>query len=206
MRTSGICALLILAFAATAHSADEPKPAATTTDASGWGGPSADITAIIDRVAKRSGKQFILDPRVRGPVPLTGLDLQKVDYPRLLAILRANTYVAYEKDGVVNVQPDANARQMPIPVTSAVSPQALDDEWVNVVVNVKHACAAHMVPVLRPMMPQAAHMAAFPQTNSVILSDRADNVRKILDVLERLDKQAAVLKQDCDPSPTKGGS
>jgi general secretion pathway protein D len=207
MRTSGICALvLLLTVAGSAGAADEPKPPATTTDSSGWGGPTTDITAIIDRVAKRSGKLFIVDPRVRGPVPLTGLDLSKVDYPGLLAILRVNSYVAYENNGVVSVLPDANARQLPIPVTNAVSPQTLDDQWVNVVVNVRNACAAHMVPVLRPMMPQAAHMAAFPQTNSVILSDRADNVRKILDVIERLDKQAAALKQNCTEPSVKSGS
>jgi general secretion pathway protein D len=47
---------------------------------------------------------------------------------------------------------------------------------------------AHVVPVLRPLMPQAAHMAAFFQSNTLIISDHAANARRIVDMVERLDK------------------
>ena len=76
-----------------------------------------DLTDLIDKVARRTGKQFIVDPRVRATVPKAGLDIEKVDYARLLAILAVNQFAAYESDGVVRVVPDANARQFPIPVT-----------------------------------------------------------------------------------------
>ena len=203
MKTTGICALiLMLSCASAAPAADDPATVGGASQVTP-GGPKLEITDIIARVAKRTGKQFNLDPHVAGSVPISGMDLQRVDYPRLLAILRANYMVAYEANGVVNVLPDSISRQLPIPVTTAVSPQTLDDELVTVIWTAKSACTAHLVPILRPLMPQAAHLAAFPQSNSLLLSDHADNARRILDVADRLDKQAAALKQNCTDTSYK---
>jgi len=159
---------------------------------------SIDISELIERVAKRTGKQFIMDPRVRAGIPLVGLDVAQIDYPRLLAILTVHQYGAYESNGVVKIVPDAIARQLPIPVTSEISPKTLDDEYVTVMYQAKNMCAAHSVPVLRPLMPQAAHLAAFPQANTLLIADRAANARRIIDMAERLDK-GTPSGQKCPP-------
>jgi general secretion pathway protein D len=162
------------------------------------GSDGIEMTDLIERVAKRTGKQFIVDPRVRAQIPKTGLDVEKVDYARLLAILTVNQFAAYESNGVVKVLPDAGARQLPIPVTTEVPAKALDDEYVTVVFQAKNMCSAQAVPILRPLMPQAAHLAAFPQANMLLISDHAGNARRIIDVAERLDK-AATPGQKCPP-------
>jgi general secretion pathway protein D len=149
-----------------------------------------DMSELIGKVAKRTGKQFIVDPRVRAVVPKTGLDIEKVDYARLLAILTVHGFAAYESGGVVKIVPDANARQLPIPVTNEVPAKALDDEYVTVMFQAKNMCSAYAVPVLRPLMPQAAHLASFPQSNILVISDHAANARRIIDMAERLDKAA----------------
>ncbi|HYJ40856.1 MAG TPA: secretin N-terminal domain-containing protein [Steroidobacteraceae bacterium] len=170
-----------------------PPCAASSSAADGM-----ELIDLIDKVSKRTGKQFIVDPRVRAQVPKAGIDLDKVDYARLLAILNVHQFGTYEANGVVRVVPDANARQMPIPVTTDVPAKALDDEYVTVIITAKNMCMAHAVPVLRPLMPQAAHMAADVQSNSLIISDRAANARRIVDMVERLDK-AAPAGQKCPP-------
>jgi general secretion pathway protein D len=149
-----------------------------------------ELTDLIDKVAKRTGKQFIIDPRVRAIVPNAGIELEKVDYAKLLAILSVHQFGTYEASGVVRVVPDANARQMPIPLTNEVPAKALDEEYVTVMITPKNMCVMQSVPVLRPLMPQAAHMAAYGQSNTLIISDRAANARKIVDMVERLDKVA----------------
>ena len=159
---------------------------------------SIDISALVERVAKRTGKQFIMDPRVRAGIPLVGLDVAQVDYARLLAILTVHQYAAYESNGVVKIVPDANARSLPIPVTTEISPKALDDEYVTVMYQAKSMCSAQSVPVLRPLMPQNAHLAAFPQANTLLIFDRAANARRIIEMAERLDK-ATPSGQKCPP-------
>jgi len=151
-----------------------------------------EIADLIGKVARRTGKQFIIDPRVRAQVSKVGLDIDKVDYARLLAILTIHNFSAYESNGVVKVLPDAGARQLPIPVTSEVPAKALDDEYVTVMFQARNMCTAQAVPVLRPLMPQAAHLAAFPQANTLLISDHAGNARRIIDMAERLDRAAPV--------------
>jgi len=185
---------------ALAPAAESNSSPCVATSAQGAGDYGIEMTDLIDKVAKRTGKQFIVDPRVRALVARSGIDLDKVDYAKLLAILAVHQFAAYEANGVVRVVPDANARQLPIPVTTEVPSNALDDEYVTVLISVKNLCAAHAVPILRPLMPQAAHMAASFQSNTLVISDHAANARRIVDMVERLDK-AATAGQKCPPEP-----
>ena len=63
------------------------------------------------------------------------------------------------------------------------------DELITQVIAVHNVNAAQLVPVLRPLMPQAAHMAAYPNGNILILSDRASNVSRVMRIIERIDQQ-----------------
>jgi general secretion pathway protein D len=191
-------ALLIPVLAPAA----DPAPAAAPAAAKNYS--SIEIGDLIAKVAKRTGKQFIVDPRVRAEVPLIGLNPDRVDYPGLLSILSVHMFAAYEAGGIVRVVPDAGARQLPIPVTTEIDPATPDDAWVTLLIQGKNSCAAHAVPVLRPMMPQAAHLAAAPQGNTLILVDHASNARRVADAFKRID-QATPPGQKCEgtPYPTK---
>jgi len=204
MKTNRSWALAVALALPVLVSAAEPAapPCAASANRPGY---DIEMMDLIDKVAKRTGKQFIVDPRVRAQVSNAGLDYDKVDYARLLAILSVHQFAAYEANGVVRVVPDANARQLPIPVTTEIPPNALDDEYVTVMITAKNMCMAHAVPVLRPLMPQAAHMAASVQSNTLIISDHVANARRIVDMVERLDR-AAPAGQKCPPEspPVKG--
>jgi len=189
-------ALALPMLISAAEPASSPCVAASSPSDDGM-----ELTDLIAKVAKRTGKQFIVDPRVRAIVSGTGIDLDKVDYAKLLAILTIHQFAAYESNGVVKVLPDASARQLPIPVTTGVPAKALEDEYVTVMFQAKNMCAAQSVPVLRPLMPQAAHLAAFPQANTLLISDHAGNARRIIDMAERLDK-ATPAGQKCPESST----
>jgi general secretion pathway protein D len=160
---------------------------------------------LVSKVHKETHREFILDPSVAAVrISLAGMDAKHVDYPRLLALLRYNGLVTFAAKDVVTIMPDRDARQLPTPILTADDPKISDDTMITRVVQVRNACAAHMVPVLRPLMPQLAHLAAYPATNTLILVDYADNARRVIDVVERIDK-AAPGKLDCGAS-TKSGS
>jgi general secretion pathway protein D len=186
-------------------SSAEPAAAPCVAAANATDDYGIEMIDLIDQVAKRTGKQFIVDPRVRAVVAKAGLDLEKVDYAKLLAILTIHQFAAYESNGVVKVLPDASARQLPIPVSTDIPASTLDDEYVTVMLTAKNMCMAQAVPVLRPLLPQAAHMAAFVQSNTLIISDHAANARRIVDMVERLDK-ASPAGQKCpaEGKPAKG--
>ena len=191
-------ASLLLALPVLASSADEQGSSPSMA-----GGPSVDLAELVTKVHRKTGKQFVLDPHVMTRVSTAGLDIDKVDYNLLLVILRYNDMLAFSTKDVVTIVPMRDARQLPTPILTADDPGIGDDTVITRLVQVRNACAAHMVPVLRPLMPQSAHMAAYGMTNTIILSDHADNVRRIVDLIERLDK-AAPGKLNCGESPKSG--
>jgi general secretion pathway protein D len=161
--------------------------------------PTVSIFELIDRVAKKSGKRFLVDPRANLDLPLPGFDIGQVDYEALLAIFRLQQIATFTQDGVVNVVPDTVARQMPTPVLAADDPKIAGDEFVTRVLKVDNVCSSWLVPILRPLMPQAAHLAAHPPSNSLVMSDRVANVRRIVEVVRQLDRAP---KQQCEePKP-----
>src|SRR5690349_19144104 len=159
----GAAALLALPLAVAAQESAPAPGMASSSRASS----DIDLGDLIARYAKRSGKQFIVDPRVRGSVPLAGLDPDRISYEKLLAILSVNQVAAVAQGDWIIVVPDTNARQLPTPVyTDRNFKGGAPDDIATLVITVKNVCAAQSVPVLRPLMPQAAHMAAFPDTNT----------------------------------------
>jgi len=194
MKLIGLLTACVIAALPVAAFAQDGSKAASTR-------PDIEIGDLIARVAKSSGKQFVIDPRVRAQVPLAGLDPARVTYEQLLAILDIHELAVIEGGGVLAVVPDANARQLASPIYSDLGFKALDYELVTLVVQPKNMCAAYMVPVLRPLMPQAAHLAADLQTNTLIINDRAVNVRRIAGLVDQLDRRGTSRKE----CPSAGG-
>jgi general secretion pathway protein D len=150
----------------------------------------AEIGQVIEAVAAATGKTIIPDPRVRAQVTMLSQTPMTPDafYEAFLALLSVHQFVAVESGGIIKIVPDANARQMPnIDLPDRVNNGS--DELVTQVVAVQNVNAAQLVPVLRPLMPQMAHMAAYPSGNILILSDRASNVARVLRIIKRIDQQ-----------------
>jgi general secretion pathway protein D len=184
--TMGIAALFALPLVAGAQ---DSAPAAGSNSSSRAALPDIEIGDLIARFAKRSGKQFIIDPRVRAQVPLAGMDPDRIGYDKLLAILSVHMFAAVSQGEWIVVVPDANARQLPTTVYTERNFKAgAPDEIVTLILTPKNICAPQAVPVLRPLMPQAAHMAAFPDTNTLILSDHASNLHRLVNVIEALER------------------
>jgi general secretion pathway protein D len=84
-------------------------------------------------VSHKTGKKYLLDPRVNAHVHLIGQDLSNISYSDLLAILQIHGFIAVEGGGYVRVLPDANARQSAEPMMS--SAQTFPDaQFVNYVI------------------------------------------------------------------------
>lgn len=145
------------------------------------------LVQLIESVSKKSGKNFVLDPRVSGNAVLVGIDLAKVTYPELLTILQVNGYAAIESGGLVRVIPDTNARSAPSPLIDG-NDKRPDAEIVTRVIRVKSLSAPQLVPIMRSLLPQNAHLAAVQCTNELLVVDTYANVRRIESIVASLDK------------------
>ena len=149
----------------------------------------ADINALIGTVAEVTGKNFIVDPRVKGKVTVISSRPMNADevYQVFLSILKVHGFAAVPSGSVVKIVPDVTAKQEGIPNATAREPGS-GDEMVTRVIQVDHVAAAQLVPILRPLVPQQGHLAAYPETNVLIISDRAENVSRLVSIIQRIDK------------------
>jgi general secretion pathway protein D len=148
-----------------------------------------DLAQVVEVVAAVTGKKFIMDPRVRAQVTIissTPMPPEQL-YETFLSILQVHGFVAVPSGSVVKIIPDANARQVPAnDLPNNVN--ASSDEIVTQVVPVRNINATQLVPILRPLMPQQAHLVGSQAGNALILSDRASNVNRIIRIIQRIDQ------------------
>lgn len=149
----------------------------------------ADINALIGTVAEVTGKNFIVDPRVKGKVTVISSRAMNADevYQVFLSILKVHGFAVVPSGEVMKIVPDVSAKQDSIPNVSDETP-GRGDEMVTRVIQVDNVAAAQLVPILRPLVPQQGHLAAYPETNVLIISDRAENVARLVDIIRRVDK------------------
>ena len=150
---------------------------------------NADLGQVIEAVSQVTGKTFIVDPRVRAQVTMLSSTPMSpaAFYEAFLSILQVYDFVAVPSGSVIKILPAGNARQMPAnDLPDSVS--GTSDEIVTQVIQVRNVSAGQLVPILRPMMPQSAHLAAYPASNMLILSDRAANVSRMIRIIQRIDR------------------
>lgn len=147
-----------------------------------------DINALITTVARQTGKNFVVDPRVRAKVTvissqaMTAAELYKV----FLSVLQVHGYAAVEAGDVIKILPDVTAKQGPVPVIGGIS--ALGDQLVTRVIPIKNINASQLVPILRPLVPQQGHLAAYQSSNIIVITDRASNINRLVDIINRIDR------------------
>lgn len=150
----------------------------------------AELSALIEFVAEETERNFLVDPRVRGRVTLvSGAPVHRdALYEIFLSVLQIYGFVAIENQGVVRILPDALARQASSQVGS--DPRSSPDAaHITHVVSLQHVDAGQLVAILRPLMPQNAHLAAISEANALVFSDSAGNVSRMIDLIRRIDTQ-----------------
>lgn len=140
---------------------------------------NSDIQAFITQVAEMTGKNFVVDPRVRSrdvtvisSKPLSSAEV----YELFLSVLQVHGYAAVPAGDVIKIINNANAKQSNLPLTTAGETDG--ENLITRVISVEGAPVDELVPVLRPMVPQYGHLAAVSSANILIISDHADKDRK----------------------------
>ena len=157
------------------------RPAAAVAPESG-----VPIEALVRTVAKKTGKRFVIDPRVHGTVQLIGEEPANVTYGEFLTMLQVEGFTAVESGGLVRVIPELIVRQSALPLVSGAA-SFPDAQYVAAVIPVQRIPAATLVPILRPLLPQQAHLAAAICSNSLVIVDTFANVRRIESLVAILD-------------------
>lgn len=149
----------------------------------------ADIGTLIATVSEVTGKNFIVDARVKGKVTVissTPMDASGV-YETFLAVLQVQGFAAIPAGEAIKIVPETNARQDGGTLSSSGVGLPMD-EVVTHVYAVQNVSAVQLVPILRPLVPQWGHLAAYASSNMLIISDRAANVARLEKLIRQIDQ------------------
>lgn len=147
----------------------------------------ADIRAFIADAAKVTGRTFIIDSRVQGKVTVvTDRPLSRSEYFEVfLSTLRANGLVTVPTaNGALRVQPIENAAANPGRIGSA---GAARNQFVTEIVRLRSVDAQSAVDTVRPLVSAQGSVSANRAGSSIVIADFADNVRRVREVLRRID-------------------
>jgi general secretion pathway protein D len=148
---------------------------------------NADIREFVTQVSAITGKSFIIDPRVKGNVTVisnTSMDTPAV-YELFLAVLRVHGFAAVPSGNVVRIVQQVLAKQSSNP--QDFSTENPGEELITQVLSVKNTDSNELVKILRPLIPQYGHIAGLSQPNALIISDHAENIARLMEIIDRID-------------------
>jgi len=153
---------------------------------------NADIPSVIKAVGELTGKNFVVDPRVKGTVVITSarpVPRAQV-YPILLSALRMQGFAAIESHGMVKIVPEGDAKQ-DFSVTRGKQMNDSGDRIVTQVYPLQYESAAQLTAALRPLISPNNAVAALANSNTLVITDYADNVRRLNAIIAAVDQPGA---------------
>jgi general secretion pathway protein D len=148
-----------------------------------------DINDLINIISEVTGKTFVVDPRVKGKVTVVSnesMDSNQV-YEVFLSILSVHGFTAIPSGAIIKIIPENLAKSQNIPVLLG-GENIEGDALVTQVVQIKHVSAPQLIPLLRPLIRQQGHLVAYPANNTLVISDHANNVQRLLKIIRRIDQ------------------
>ncbi|HEY8553642.1 MAG TPA: type II secretion system secretin GspD, partial [Burkholderiales bacterium] len=146
---------------------------------------------VVKAISQLTGRNFLLDPRVKGQVTIISARPvpRSAAYQIFLSALKAQGFTAVEgPSGLVKIVPVAEAKQgaavQKTPVSGA-------EQMTTHVAILQYVSPTQIVPVLRPLMAPTSQLSAHEPSNALIITDYADNVRRLLQIVERIDQPVA---------------
>lgn len=157
-----------------------------------WNFDNADIETVVKKVSEKTGKNFILDPRVQGKVTVISqhpINTPKEAYQILLALLRVHGYKAIESENVIKVIPQESANNDNGPVSIRSSHD--NDHQIIKILSLKYVSPQEILPSIREMIPHTSHIVAIDSTSSLIIADTESNINKVEQILAQIDKKSS---------------
>jgi len=150
----------------------------------------ADLKDVVKIIAEISKKNFLFDERVRGPVTLISPEPVSVDeaYAVFEAILRQKGFTTVEgPGGITKIIPVREAKESPIPTVTGDRRDPNRDLFITRLLPLRYVKSDLIVNTFRPLISNDANLIAYQPTNTLIITDTAANIRRLLTIISEVD-------------------
>ena len=153
---------------------------------------NAEIEGVVRAVSEITGKNFVLDPRVKGTVNIVSARpmSRTLIYQVFLSALRLQGFTALEENGIVKIVPESEARLHSGPTLGPGERPRGGDQIQTQVFALKYESAAQMLTVLRPLIAPSNSITANQASNALIITDYASNLQRIEKIIDSIDQPA----------------
>lgn len=152
---------------------------------------NADIEGVVKVVSEITGKNFVLDPRVKGTINIVSTKpmLRSAVYDAFASALRLQGYSVIEDHGLVKIVPEADAKLNP---SSTYGPDEIahgsGDRIQTKIITLKYESAVQMLPILRPLIAPNNTITAYQNSNMLVITDYANNLKRLEKIIASIDQ------------------
>ena len=149
---------------------------------------AAEIQGVVKAVGQMTGRNFLLDPRVKGQITIISARpvTTTAAYQIFLSALKAQGFTAVPGIGATKIVPTTEAKAN-ADVSVEGEPRG-GEQIVTHILIVQHTSATQMIPLLRPLMSPTSQLSSYEQANALIITDYADNIRRMMRIIEKIDQ------------------
>ncbi len=189
LRTLALLPILLLLLQAPLWAADGSNDAAEKVTLSLQ---DAEIEDLVRWAGQVTNKTIIVHPNVKGRVTvLAGEPMTRDEaYQVFLSVLQVHGFSVIEAGDALKVIPAQQAKENDVPLLETGN--AGQEDMVVRIVKVKNISAVEVVNLVRPMVPQFAHLAAYPPTNAILIAASAGKIDQIARIVNRLDQVGSI--------------
>jgi general secretion pathway protein D len=154
---------------------------------------NAEIESAVRAIGSFTNKTFVVDPRVKGSINLQSQNpVNRAEaYNTLLAALRLQGFTIVEAGGIARVVPENDAKVQASSIDPRKGTDLRGDQIVTQVFQLNYESATNLVPVLRPLIAPNNTIAAYPNNNTLVITDYADNLKRIARIIASIDGPSA---------------
>ena len=155
---------------------------------------NAEIEAVSRTMAVITGRNLVVDPRVKGTMNLSSEKPMSplAAYNQFVTTLRLQGVVVVESQGIYKVVPEADAKLITSVVSAGGAPTKVgNNQIVTQIFNLNYDSAANLLPILRPLISPNNTINVNPGNNSLIITDYADNLQRIARIIAASDLPGA---------------
>ncbi|MEE3332590.1 MAG: type II secretion system secretin GspD [Myxococcota bacterium] len=190
VRTALLSALAFAVFAAPSYGQDAAVTNGAEEKLVQVDFDDVELAAVIETIAKLTNKNFIYDDRVRGRVTVVSPSPITVEaaYAVFESMLQVKGFTTVPgPGGVIKVIPIREAKESSIETVREGKPSPNRDHFVTRLIPLRYIDAADISTTLKPLVSKDAAMVAYPPTNTLILTDSAANIRRLMSILDAID-------------------
>jgi len=152
---------------------------------------NAEIEAVARTMAVVTGRDVVVDPRVKGTMNLvTDRPVQpEAAFNQFASALRLQGFAVVESEGLIKIVPEAEAKLQTNTVTTSTraSERAGGSQIITQVFKLNYESANALLPVLRPLIPPNNTINVNPGNNSLVITDYAENMRRLARIIASMD-------------------